>query len=167
MIPLTVKDAMTSPVLAVRRNTSLAAAKRLFATHHVTGAPVIDAHGSPIGMVTQSDVVDPDWKTTRRAGMHLYFTVAAGEISDVGVIPNDNDDDSRGLVEDIMSPYVMTVRPTATLMDAVRHLLLGDVHRLLVTDQDRLIGILTTVDILRALAALEEEINKSTARTAP
>ena len=155
MIPLKVQDAMTRTVLAVRRNTSLVAARRLFAKHHVSGAPVIDADGVPVGMITQADLIDPDWKTSKRAGMHLYFKVEEGQICDVGVVSGE-DDAERGIVEDVMSPYVMTINPRAPLMTAVRHLLLGDVHRLMVADGERLVGIVTTVDILRALVDLED-----------
>lgn len=55
MLPMNVRDVMSTPVYAVGPETSLVTTARLFADRRISGAPVIDATGHAICVVTQSD----------------------------------------------------------------------------------------------------------------
>jgi two-component system response regulator NreC len=54
-------------------------------------------------------------------------------------------------VRDIMTPVAYSVGPGSTVEDAVDFLLRGRIHRALVVEDERLLGIVTPFDVLRAL----------------
>jgi hypothetical protein len=56
------------------------------------------------------------------------------------------------LVRDIMTARVYTVAADATVAQVASTMVEGHVHRLLVADGDRLVGIVSTIDLLRAIA---------------
>lgn len=59
---------------------------------------------------------------------------------------------ARYTVGEIMTRKVMTVRPTTSLQEAATILSEHGIHRLLVTENDTLVGIITTSDLVRAIA---------------
>ena len=60
--------------------------------------------------------------------------------------------DQEGLrVGDIMNPKIYSVTEDATVSEVASLMLKGHLHRLLVTREDRAVGILTTSDLLGLL----------------
>ena len=150
---LTVGDAMTREVLALAPDTGLSTAARLFATRHITGAPVIDPNGRVLGVVTQSDLVDPDRERTDHEGQSIYYRISDGHTFAQGepIV------DREGVVEDVMSPSVLAIGPRAPILEAVREMVAEGVHRLLVADDGKLVGIITSMDLLRTLLRAANE----------
>lgn len=150
---LTVGDAMTREIIALAPDTGLATAARLFATRHITGAPVIDPNGRVLGVVTQSDLVDPDREHSDNEGHSVYYRISDGHTFAQGEAIVDRE----GVVEDVMSPSVLAIGPRAPFLDAIREMVAEGVHRLLVADDGKLIGIITSMDVLRVLHAMVHE----------
>ena len=147
MQTIKVKDVMTRNVFAVAPDTSLETAARLLATRRVSGAPVVDREGRPVGVITQTDLVDPDRERSSDPGRSVYYRVGGG--------PREVDcEEARGegVVSDVMSPFVLSVGSEVDVEDAARRMLTDKVHRLLVVDADRIVGIISTLDVLRALS---------------
>lgn len=119
---LTVRDVMRRDIVTVGPETRVADAARLMTERHISGLPVLDADGRPIGVITLSDLVDAE----RRR--------------------------DAALVRDLMLGFVLGVPPDAPLMRAIRVMVTDEVHRVLVLEDGKLIGILTTMDALRAIA---------------
>jgi predicted transcriptional regulator len=120
---LRVRDIMTRRVLSIGADRPLEAATWLFATEHVSGAPVRDPDGRVIGILSKTDLVDP---MRRGQGAHT--------------------------VGEAMTPAVWAVRPEDPVVEAARVMLAREVHRVVVLDQDgHLAGILTAMDVLRAV----------------
>jgi CBS domain-containing protein len=55
-------------------------------------------------------------------------------------------------VREIMTPHPYTVDPEADVREAARQMLYADVHRLFVSDGEQLLGVISTTDIVRAVA---------------
>ncbi len=127
-----VAELMESDVRTVRDDASVAEAVASLADGHISGMPVVDGAGHVIGVVSSSDVLaaeaEADGSAARRELM----------------------EDS--MVRDIMTPRPYTVAPTDDVREAARQMLYADVHRLFVTDGDRVVGIVSTTDIVRAVA---------------
>jgi CBS domain-containing protein len=127
-----VKDVMTADVVTVSPETSVYAAAKLMAEEEV-GSLVVTVGEKPVGVLTERDVV-------RRV-------VAAG------LSPK------RTHVEDVMTAPVVVVGENTSLDEAVAIMAANRVRRLLVVRGEKLVGIVTVTDIVRALG---EESAKAT-----
>jgi CBS domain-containing protein len=143
----TISDCMTREVLALAPETSLEGAARLFSTRHISGAPVIDPDGKPLGVLTQHDITDPDRGRRDGHGQSLFYKLRAGSIErhQCGKVA------TPGTVGDIMTSFVVAVPPDKPIEEAARLMVSDGVHRLLVVQGQRLVGIVTSMDLLRAL----------------
>jgi CBS domain-containing protein len=113
-----VESVMTRNVATLTPDATVEHAARLFATRHITGAPVVDTNGRPVGVVSQSDVMAAD---------------------------------KRKIVADVMTAFTIAVTPSTPLLEAMKLMVADDIHRVLVLDGGRLVGILTTMDVVRAV----------------
>ena len=71
---------------------------------------------------------------------------------DEGAAPSNGDALDRHTVAEVMTRRVVAMPPTADGVEAAARLRAADVHRVLVVEGDRLLGIVTTSDITRAVA---------------
>jgi CBS domain-containing protein len=143
----TVAHAMTREVLAFAPETSLEGAARLLANRHVSGAPVVDPGGRPLGVVTQHDITDPDRGRRSGVGQSLYYRIHSGVVearNDCGRVA------APGTVADVMTSFVVAVPPDKPLLEAARLLVTDNIHRLVIVEGQRILGIVTTMDLLRA-----------------
>ena len=127
-----VAELMQKDVKAVRPDVSVADVIASLADAHVSGVPVVDRHGQMLGVISSTDVLtqeaeaqDTDARTTL-----LESTLA----------------------QDIMTPHPLTIDPDADVREAAREMLYAEVHRLFVVQHGRLIGVISTSDIVRAVA---------------
>jgi CBS domain-containing protein len=163
----TVRDIMREKVITVRGGSSVQDLVQLLDDEGISGVPVLDSSGRVIGVVSRTDVVryaarDPEMPQTEA----FWETLAAGDDdpeevyflspeSAVMVLP------SRALdtlalenvtVDDIMTPVAFSVDPEMLLWELAEFLVKGRIHRALVVEDDRLVGIVTAFDILRVVA---------------
>ena len=103
------------------------------ADYHISGLPVVDGSGRLIGVISTTDIVTAEEETTDQASRDALF--------------------ERTLVRDLMTPRPLTISPEAEVRDAALQMLQADVHRLFVTEGERLVGVISTTDIMRAVAA--------------
>jgi CBS domain-containing protein len=145
-----VMDVMTREVFAVAPDTSLETAARLLAQKRVSGAPVI-SDGRVVGVVSASDLVDPDVDASAVPGYPLYYRVVDGLAEEIG----DHVRLRPGCVRDIMTSGVISVPADATVVEAAARMLQLGVHRLIVVKGiDELAGVVSTVDLLRGFVHL-------------
>ncbi len=144
----TVDSIMTREIIAFAPETSVVTAARILATRHIGGAPVIDDNGAPVGVVTLTDLADPDRARSDEEGQSLYYHIVDGEIDAKGTTTLDNQ--REGIVSDVMSPYVFSVAPATGLIEAMRLMVSDNIHRLMVCEGRQLVGIVSSMDMLRA-----------------
>ena len=125
-----VAELMRTPVLTVDPDQTVADAVVTLADGHVSALPVVDGRGHLLGVLSTTDILaataeaDPE----RRA-----------EVLDTPV-------------RMLMTPRAITIAPDAGVREAAQHLLYADVHRLFVVDQGRVVGVVSSTDVVRALA---------------
>jgi CBS domain-containing protein len=149
MAPL-VNDVMTRDVFAVGPDTSLETAARLLTQRRIHGAPVVDGGRRVVGVVSASDLVDPDRALSDDPGYSLYYRIVDG-------LPRELGDDvavRSGRVADVMTRAVVSIEPGATVTEAAERMLSLGIHRLLVALRGELVGVVSMTDLLRALVVI-------------
>jgi CBS domain-containing protein len=123
---LTIRDIMTPDPFTLDFEASAGEAAWALTRRHIGGAPVIDGEGNVVGMISKSDLVDPEpaeWL------------------------------DGEGTVGDRMAPRLFALYADDPALAAARMMAQRAVHRVIVLDGDsRVVGIVTTMDVVRALA---------------
>ncbi len=129
---MTVAELMERDVKMVRSDASVAEAVIALADAHISGMPVVDGTGKVIGVVSTTDVLTAEAETNDELARKAVWESTA--------------------VKEIMTPRPFTVAPDEDAREAARQMLYGDVHRLFVAEGDRIIGVISTTDIVRAVA---------------
>lgn len=136
---------MTRDVVAIARQAPLKEALELLRRERVKALPVTDEHGRVLGIVTQTDLLDKTrWD---RGGPRLGFGARMRLTLSRVRAPH-------GVVEDIMTSPVSTVRPEDPVGDVVTRMSLTGVHHLPVVDgEGRLVGVVGQAEVILALVA--------------
>ena len=114
---------MTREVMCVREDASVESIKDLLGEHEISGAPVVDADGKLIGVVSKTDFL-------RSQGDAVPRTVA-----------------------DIMTRVPLAIPEGASVGQAAALMAYEGVHRLPVTTEgEEVIGVISSLDVLRCLA---------------
>jgi CBS domain-containing protein len=127
---------------------------RLLHEHELPGLPVVDRDGRCVGIVTEADLVLPD----EEGDLHLphYISVFGGLvfIEPLRRFEEKLRKAAAATAADMMTPEPDTVAPDATVREAARKISESGHNRLPVTEDGRLMGVVTRVDVLGALASL-------------
>jgi CBS domain-containing protein len=120
----------------------------------IPGVPVVDSDGRCLGIVTEADLVLPD----DQGDLHLphYINLFGGTVflEPLGRYEQRLRKAFASTAEDMMTREPDTVAPDATAKDAARLIHDTGHNRLPVVDEDgRLVGVVTRLDVLGALAA--------------
>lgn len=142
---LTCKEIMSRDVVAVAPDESLRNAHVIMRSGHLKALPVTNDAAEVVGIVTQTDFLDkPNWiKGDPTIGFrHRLRLIAQGASA------------ANGTVKDIMTSPVKTIRPDASLSDAIIMFAEQGLHYLPVVAENRkMAGILSQSDVL--IATLE------------
>jgi CBS domain-containing protein len=145
-----VRDVMTTEVVTVEPWTPFREIVTRLAGQRISAAPVLDAEGNVLGVVTEADLLlkqeHPDlelnvplaWSRRRRLEREKAAAVVAGKL---------------------MTTPPVTVAPTATITEAARQMHTAGVKRLPVVDEaGRLVGIVSRADLLKVFIRSDEAI---------
>src|SRR5713101_343154 len=111
-LAMNVSDIMTSPVISVARETSIAEAARLLLEHRISGLPVVDAEGAVVGIVTEGDLLRrAETGTERRHARWLEYLLSPGRLAGEYV------DANARRVAEVMTTKIVSVAPGDSLAD--------------------------------------------------
>ncbi|MFI5345539.1 MAG: CBS domain-containing protein [Elusimicrobiota bacterium] len=146
------KDIMRKKIITVGCWLTLPELAKVFEEHCITGAPVVDQSGVVLGVVSQTDLV----RSRREAsdGVPLYHRELDEPLSSLG-LHFEEVDQSR--VEQIMTPGPISFDESTPVERLASAMLERHIHRVLITRDERLVGIVTTMDLLRALVVLKKK----------
>ena len=125
---MNVRDIMTSNVVTIPSNTSIADAKRIMEAHRFRRLPVVDK-GKLVGIVTERKLesVSPS-KATSLTVWELSYLL------------------NKTSVKEIMERHVVTISPDMTAEEATALAQSNKVGSMVVIEDDRVVGIVTTND---------------------
>ena len=136
------RDVMTSSVITVSPDTTVPTAATLLYSHGFTAAPVVDAHGQIIGIVTEADLtrspVVPDWWMIQR--------------------------EPDPTVGQVMTSEPRVMHPEDDLADVVAVMLDSSIRSIPIVEDGELVGIVTRQDVLRVVARRQLIFEDATAR---
>jgi CBS domain-containing protein len=152
--PLTAGDIMTRTVATVTKLTSLPAAITLMLEKHVSGLPVLDATGTIVGILTEGDLLRRvELGTNSHQANWLDFFRSPARVA------HDYVETHSRVVGDIMTPEVITVDEAAPLSEVVGVMQKKHVKGVPVLAGSILVGMVSRVDLLRALASSFSKTN--------
>jgi acetoin utilization protein AcuB len=131
-----VRQYMTSGPHTIGPTQSLAAARHAMQEHHVRHLPVLDG-GRVVGLLSERD-------------LFLVETLRGVKPTDVNV-------------EEAMVQEVFAVDPDAPVGEVVEEMIARKLGSAIVIDDDRVVGVFTTIDALRALHELLEDPERDSA----
>lgn len=149
------KDIMNPDVLTVQDDMSVQDAANFLVENEISGAPVLDSQKNIVGVLSLTDIArdsaEQGEAASKRFLRNFYVEGWEDELD-----PEEMETLVLGRefhsVRDAMTPTIYTVSPSAPVSQIAETMIEGRVHRLFVTEADRLEGIITTLDILRLLA---------------
>jgi len=121
------KDLMTRDVVTIREDASVSQLCDVMQAAHANGLPVLNAHDELVGIVTEDDI--------------LYGTM--------GVFDKNG---SPVLVRDIMTSPAICATEDTDVVELSRILWGMRIHRIPILVEGRVVGVVTALDVVRAVA---------------
>jgi len=125
---LKVRDVMSRKVREISVNQTMSEAAKAFAQSDVSSAPVVDDQGRCVGMLSAADFIKRD-------------------------CPQGND-----MVSCYMTAALQSVAACESLLQAARVMSAEHIHHLPVLEDERPIGVVSTMDIVAALITAVDEV---------
>jgi CBS domain-containing protein len=153
---LLVSEIMTKSVICVHPELGIEALTALFLEHGISGAPVVDRAGKPIGVVTKTDLVRAYSEAAGGDdGQPLRVRTQSGAEYELG--PGFHVEAiSRSTVADIMTAMTFALPETSPIGQAAGLMAYEGVHRVpIVSQTGEVVGLLSTLDVMRWLAERE------------
>jgi CBS domain-containing protein len=167
MRDLTARDVMTPEVMAVSADLTLREVARFLIDREITGAPVVDGRGCLLGVVSLADIARAFGELENAGGtaprrltsrppeaLELLFAEDPVEESSVEEELADEElaEEPPLQVWDVMSNPVLSVGPDTPLEEVARTMLQARFHRVMVTSGEKLVGVVSSMDLVRTLA---------------
>ncbi|WP_417565937.1 HPP family protein [Marinobacter sp.] len=145
-------EIMTPSIKAVPQSWTMDRLARFLTDNEITGSPVTDDDGEIVGIATLKDITEFRWNATR-SGADRHLTPderqAARQLrmvifEEMGKVPVE--------VRDIMTPIVLSVDETTPVRDIANIMMREHLHRIFVTRDSKITGIITTYDMLKVIS---------------
>jgi CBS domain-containing protein len=139
-------DVMTSNVISVRADASVGEIAEILLTNRISGVPVVDDAGDLIGIVSEGDLIHRvEVGTERRRSWWLEL------LSSKQILAHEFIKAHARKAADLMSRHVITVRPDTPLSDLASLLDKHGIKRVPVTENGKLVGIVSRANLVQAL----------------
>jgi CBS domain-containing protein len=153
MKSLTAKDIMTQEVLAARADWSLDRLAEFFADNNISGAPVIDKNETLIGVVSLTDMARHESFSSAGIGKgdvhEFYYQELDSQYEREELATLRIRTESVTTVCDIMTPMLFAVDEETVVREVADTMVRGHIHRVLVTRDKKVTGIVTALDMLK------------------
>ena len=158
MKELTAQDIMKKDVLSIKADWTLEELADFLNEHSITGGPVVDDDGTPVGVVSATDIVRKSAFTFKNSHEKKTTDYYRDDIDPAYInqlIPSLSTKKGQDVtVRDIMTPMTFSVNKDMRIQQVADAMIRRRIHRVLVTDEEKLLGIITTMDLLNILRNL-------------
>jgi CBS domain-containing protein len=137
-----VRDLMHPGLFTCHSDATLGQVATLLTQYHIHALVVVDHEDHPQGIISDYDLLAGEWLSAEPQGLTAMRRLTAGEL---------------------MSAPIETVEANTPLGTAAHILVDKDIHRLLVTEKGRPIGVISTSDFVSSLAREEKLLRETVA----
>ena len=145
-------DIMTKKVIVVGEETSVSDLIRLFVEEKISCAPVMNKDGKLAGIVTKTDILgyflDIDIDISVKKALENIIEYTEKE-SFTGFQP-------ESIVRNIMTTDPITADVETTVKALAKTMAENNIHRIIITHDHEIKGIVSTIDILYHVAGIEK-----------
>ncbi len=144
-----VKEIMTQTPIVVSPNMEVVKAAKLLLDHRINGLPVVDEHGTLVGILCQSDIIAQQ----KKLPVPSFFSFLDGIIPlrSMKGLEKEVSKIAAAYVSEAMTPNPITVGPESTIETVAELMVDHNLHTLPVVENDVLVGVVGKEDILRTL----------------
>jgi len=144
-----VKDIMTTDVVTIQEESSIRDLIKVFADNDILGVPVVDKNGYIVGVVSSIDIL-------KNESSHSFYLDPFSKNFELGLYEDAKFFDKS--VSTIMSKDIYSISPDESIARMAKIMFNRKIHRLLVTEYNKLVGIVSTFDVLKLLATSDEQV---------
>ncbi len=127
---ITIADYMTKNIMTLKQDADVLATIKQLLSHKITCAPVLDPSGKLVGMFSEKDSMKVVLDASYNQGM-------------------------SGIVSDFMNSKIITVEAGSSIVDLADKFQDSSVRSFPVFDNNKLVGIVSRTDVLRALVSMK------------
>jgi CBS domain-containing protein len=155
---LLVKEIMQRNVRTIAPWVTLPELEQALLTERVSGFPVVDK-GELVGIVSRSDIVRQLFLEHHAAASTSDFYFDDSGFHETPLVTFEQIADRVGerierlQVQDVMSRTLVKVSPDQPLRQVAQTLIDNHIHRVLVTEENRLLGLVSALDLVGLIAS--------------
>ena len=157
-------DIMSRDVFCVDKSADLRDLAKLFLAKKIHGAPVVDGRGDLCGVISQTDLLFYQLSRDDELAVPSDFysnTKVEGRSLTTGF---QIEDVNTATVEEVMTPVVHSVTPQTSVDSIARMMTRRHIHRVIVREGRKAVGIISALDILRVVGGGGSSRKKAVAR---
>jgi CBS domain-containing protein len=135
-----VKDLMHNGLITCPPDTSLGQVATLLTQHHVHALIVAEHNDKPLGIISDFDLLAGEWLSVDEESLDTMRRMTAS---------------------DLMTSPIESIDAETSVQDAAIRMIEKQVHRMLVKENDKPVGVISTSDFVASLAAQEQAKRES------
>ena len=156
------KHIMRRKVITVSEHQPLQEVARVFLDNRITGAPVVDAQGHIVGVISQTDLVRNGRENPKSPQVPAFYRFEGENLMRGYQVESPDLTPARA----VMTPVLFSADEETRVCELARFMLRKRIHRLIITRKRRLCGIVTTMDMLRVVARPQPRAKATSAAAA-
>ena len=141
---------MQTDVITTSTSTPLSEVVQLLTDQGISGVPVTNEAGHVVGVLSMRDVLSyyatADVDRPQHTGS-FFMTTDVAETGEDYTVP----EAAEGVASDVMTAEVFSVEAHETIAAVAKSLADHGIHRVLVHEDRRFVGLIGTLDVLRAI----------------
>jgi CBS domain-containing protein len=137
-----VRELMHAGLHTCHSDATLGQVAALLTQYHVHALIVVDQEDQPKGIISDFDLLAGEWLSNGAKALTTMRHMTAGEL---------------------MSTPIESVEAETTLKEAARILIVKEINRLVVTEQGKYVGVISTSDFVSSLALEEKPLRETVA----
>ncbi|NEO36411.1 MAG: CBS domain-containing protein [Moorea sp. SIOASIH] len=148
----TVAEVMSHDPIVVQPETPIKEVIKIIAEQSISGLPVVNEAGKLVGVISETDLL---WQETGvEPPVYIMFLDSVIYLENPARYDQELHKALGQTAGEVMTGHPMSIKPDQPLRKAAKLMQEKSIHHLPVTDEaDQVIGILTSGDIVRAMAA--------------